>query len=126
MNRLSEGNKEAVSQALTTVRRIIDNFADSILPPTERTYEIGGNKLSLDASKHINRINVFIHQRVESKSRKDKIRQNITNLYARVSTGVHSDVSIEEAKSLFLNCYLLLCEIINVGKVENINFDHFS
>ncbi len=42
------------------------------------------------------------------------------NLYARVSTGVHADVSIEEAQSLFLNCYLLLGEILHISKLEKI------
>ncbi|NEY27641.1 hypothetical protein G4V03_05810 [Escherichia coli] len=120
VNRLAEDEEESVSQALTTVRRIIDNFADAIFPPTDETYEIGGNKLTLDASKHLNRLNVFVHQRVESKSRKDKIRQNLSNLYSRVSTGVHADVSIEEAQSLFLNCYLLLGEILHISKLDKI------
>lgn len=120
VNRLSESEGESVSQALTTVRRIIDSFADSIYPPTEGTYNIGGNELSLNASKHLNRLNVFVAERVESKSRKDKIRQNLTNLYGRVSTGVHSDVTAEEAKSLFLNCYLLLGEIMHISKLPKI------
>lgn len=118
VNRLSEGDEEAVSQALTTVRRIIDNFADAILPPSEGTFNIGGNQLSLGAQRHLNRLNVFVYQRIESSSRRDKIRQNLANLYTRVSTGVHADVSIEEAQSLFLNCYLLLGEILHISNLE--------
>ncbi|MEK0241542.1 hypothetical protein WM005_17050 [Klebsiella variicola] len=120
VNRLAEGEEESVSQALTTVRRIIDSFADALFPPVDETYDIGGNQLSLGASRHLNRLNVYVHQRVESKSRRDKIRQNLSNLYARVSTGVHADVSIEEAQSLFLNCYLLLGEILHISKLEKI------
>ena len=120
VNRLAENDEESVSQALTTVRRIIDSFADSIYPPCTGTYNIGGNELSLDASRHLNRLNVFVHERVESKSRKDKIRQNLTNLYARVSSGVHADVTLEEAKSLFLNCYLLLGEILHISKMKKL------
>ncbi|EMM7414220.1 hypothetical protein RZ686_004447, partial [Enterobacter hormaechei] len=75
VNRLAEKDEESVSQALTTVRRIIDSFADAIFPPTEDTYEIGGEALTLGPSRHLNRINVFVHQRIESKGRKDKIRQ---------------------------------------------------
>ncbi|HBG9754020.1 TPA: hypothetical protein KRV87_002886 [Klebsiella oxytoca] len=120
VNRLAERDEESVSQALTTVRRIIDSFADAIFPPTEDTYEIGGEALTLGPSRHLNRINVFVHQRIESKGRKDKIRQNLKNLYARVSTGVHADVTIEEAQSLFLNCYLLLGEILHIGTLDKI------
>lgn len=120
VNRLAENDEESVSQALTTVRRIIDSFADSIYPPSNGKYKIGDNELSLDASKHLNRMNVFVHERIESKSRKDKIRQNLSNLYARVSSGVHADVSVEEAKSLFLNCYLLLGEILHIGQIDKL------
>lgn len=120
VNRLSEGEEESVSQALTTVRRIIDSFADSIFPPTDDTYKIGDNELSLGAARHQNRINVFVHQRVESKSRKDKIRQNLSNLYLRVSSGVHAEVTVEEAKSLFLNCYLLLGEVLHISKLDKL------
>ena len=116
MSRLAEGDKESISQALTTVRRIIDTFADSIFPPSEETIKMGENDVTLGADKHQNRINAFVHQHIESKSRKTKIRQNLTNLYARVSTGVHNDVSAEEAKSLFLNVYLLLGEVLHIGQ----------
>ncbi len=116
MSRLAEGNPESISQALSTVRRIIDSFADSIFPPAEETINIGGNEVTLGANKHQNRINAFVHQRIDSKSRKTKIRQNLSNLYDRVSTGVHNDVTAEEARSLFLNTYLLLGEVLHIGE----------
>lgn len=116
MSRLSEGDQESISQALATVRRIIDSFADSIFPPTDETINIGGNEVSLGANRHQNRINAFVHQRTDSKSRKTKIRQNLSNLYDRVSTGVHKDVTAEEARSLFLNTYLLLGEVLHIAE----------
>lgn len=118
MSRLAEGNTESISQALNTTRRIIDSFADSIFPPTDETINIGGNEVTLDASKHQNRINAFVHKRIESKSRKTKIRQNLSNLYDRVSVGVHNDVTAEEARSLFLNTYLLLGEVLHIGEKD--------
>jgi hypothetical protein len=120
VNRLSEGDPESVSQALTTIRRIIDSFADAVFPPTEDSFEIGGNQLSLGSNRHLNRLNVYVHKRVKSKGRKDKIRQNLANIYSRVSTGVHAEVSIEEAQSLFLNCYLLLGEILHIGELSEV------
>lgn len=115
MSRLAESEPESISQALTTVRRIIEVFADSIFPPTEDTRTMGGNEVSLGANRHQNRINAFVHQRIDSKSRRTKIRQNLSNLYDRVSTGVHSDVTAEEARSLFLNTYLLLGEVLHIS-----------
>lgn len=119
MSRLAEGNTESISQALTTVRRIIESFADSIYPAREGTVNIGGNEVKLDAGKHQNRINAFVHERIESKSRKTRIRQNLANLYDRVSTGVHNDVSAEEARTLFLNCYLFLGEVLHIAEPNN-------
>lgn len=116
--RLREGSEEAISQALTTCRRIIDSFADAIYPPRAGTYSLGGNDLGLDASKHQNRINVYVAERTESKSRRIRLRQNLANLYDRVSTGVHTDVTAEEAFSLFLNVYLFLGEVLHLGEVK--------
>ena len=116
MSRLAEGNQESISQALTTCRRILESFADSIFPPTEDTIEMAGNQVSLNASKHQNRINAYIHQSIESSTRKKRFRQNLTNLFDRVSTGVHKDVTAEEARALFLNTYLIIGEILHLPK----------
>jgi hypothetical protein len=114
--RLSESDPESISQALTTCRRIIDSFANHIFPASEETFNIGGNELSLKENNVLNRINVFIHQNCESTNRRKKLKQNLTNLYSRVSSGVHSDVDYKEAKNLFLNVYLILGEILTLKK----------
>ena len=116
IDRLAEAQPEAVSQALTTCRRIIESFADSVFPPTKETIEIDGNILNLGPAKHQNRINAYVHQHTESQTRKKRLRQNLANLFDRVSTGIHTDVTLEEAKALFLNTYLLLGEILHIGK----------
>jgi len=112
--RLQEGEEEGISQALTTCRRIIETFADAVYPPTTGTVELGGNTLSLDASKHKNRLNAYIAVRTASSARRDKLRQNLGNLFDRVSAGVHTDVTSEEAFSLFLNVYLFLGEVLHL------------
>jgi len=121
--RLSNGDNEAISHALTTCRRIIDSFADAISPPSEEGIEIDGNTLSLDAGKHQNRINAYVHLRTDGKSRKQKLRQTLSNLYSRVSSGVHSDVSIDEAKALFLEVYLFLGEVLSLEGEQKIKTD---
>ncbi|MFP5082203.1 hypothetical protein, partial [Pedobacter sp. JCM 36344] len=116
ISRLAENNTESISQALTTCRRIIDSFADHIYPATDSSITIGGNELSLKKDKVQNRINAYINNRCDSESRRKKLRQNLSNLYERVSAGVHSDVDMHEAKSLFFNTYLLLGEILSLNK----------
>jgi len=118
VDRLSAGDAEAVSQALVTCRRVIEAFADAIYPPTDATAELGGNTLKLDASKHQNRINAFVAERTDSGSRRQRLRQNLSNLFDRVSTGVHTDVTPEEAFSLFLNVYLFLGEVLHLDKAR--------
>lgn len=115
-DRLAEGDDEAVSQALTTCRRVIDGFADAIYPPTDATIEAEGNTITLGPERHQNRINAYIMERVESKSRRQRLRQTLANLYGRVSAGVHSDVTAEEARALFLSTYLFLGEVLTLEK----------
>jgi hypothetical protein len=115
-DRLSAQDPEAVSQALNSCRRIIDAFADSVFPPKEGTFKIGGNELKLTAQHNKNRINVFIYQRCKSDSLRERLKKRLDSLYERVTTGVHSDVSSEEAKCLFLDTYLLLGEILSISK----------
>lgn len=114
ISRLAENNPESISQALTTCRRIIDSFADHIFPASDSTINIGGNELSLKKDKIQNRINAYIYENCKSESKRKKLRQNLSNLYERVSVGVHSDVDSQEAKSLFFNTYLLLGEILTL------------
>jgi len=120
MERLASGDSEAISHALATCRRIIESFADSIYPPTDETIEIGGNQLKLDAGKHQNRINAYIIGFCDSKSRKQRFRQNLSNLFDRVSTGVHKEVGAEEAKALFLNTYLFLGEVLHLDTTKKV------
>jgi hypothetical protein len=112
--RLAEDDPEAVSQALATCRRIIDSFADSVFPSSDKTIDSDGNTLKLGEQQVLNRINAYIMERVSSSSRRAKLRQSLGNLYGRTSSGVHAEVSQEEARSLLLNVYLVLGEIISL------------
>lgn len=117
-DRLREGDSEAVSQGLTTCRRIIDAFANAIYPPTDKTIEIGGNTLKLGANYHQNRLNAYIAERVLSDSRRQKLRQSLSNLYSPVSAGVHDEVTPQEAKALLLSTYLFLGEVLTLDKTD--------
>jgi hypothetical protein len=113
-DRLSENDPEAISQGLTTCRRIIDSFADSVFPAQTEPVDIDGNKLDVGQDKVKNRLNAYINQKIESKSHKQRLRQTLSNLYDRVSAGVHSEVSGEEARALLLQTYLFVGEVIKL------------
>lgn len=115
-DRLAAGDPEAVSQALATCRRVIDSFADAIYPPRAGTVELGGNQVNVSSQHHLNRINVYIAERTGSKSRRARFRQSLNNLYDRVNSGVHSDVTLEEARALLLETYVLIGEILTLAE----------
>lgn len=115
VSKLSDNQQESVSHALTTCRRIIDSFADHVYPPQDQTIDMDGQQVSLKSDKVLNRINAFVRSKISSDSRRTRIRQNLSNLYSRVSAGVHSDVDAVEAKNLFFNVYLVLGEILSLN-----------
>jgi len=110
--RLATGDTEAISHALTTCRRLVDAFADAIYPPRIEPIEVDGNILQLGPAHRKNRINCFVRERVESRSRRDRIRQTVTHIYDRLSDGVHNDVAPDEAKALALLTYVTIGEIV--------------
>ncbi len=113
-DRLTEGDPEAISQALNTCRRIVDAFADSIYQPSSEGLDIGGTTLQVTAAHHQNRIYAFVFTNCTSTSRRKRIRHILQDLYDRLSTGVHSDVTAEEARFLFLQTYLVIGEVLSL------------
>jgi hypothetical protein len=117
INGITDGGTEAISQALSTCRRIIDSFADCISPPQNNPIQTEeGKSISVKKDKVLNRIVTYTRDKCTSNSRFEKIRDNITHLYSRVSAGVHNDIDGSEAKNLFFNTYLILGEILSLKK----------
>ena len=112
--RLEEEDSEAISHALTSCRRIIDAFADSVYPPRQPITGGDGKEILLTDRHHLNRINEFVKEKTDSASRRQKLRRTLSDIYDRVSAGVHSDVSPEEARGLFIQTYVVLGEIISL------------
>jgi AbiTii len=111
-DRLAEGTPEAVSQALSTCRGIIDEFADAIYPASDEPALVKDGTMAVGQQQTLNRVEAYINSRVESDSRRTKLLQSLRNLYKRTNAGVHADVSHDEAQSLMLNVYLVLGEIV--------------
>lgn len=109
--RLEAGSSEAISHALTSCRRIIDAFADSVFPPQEAGVIVNGEMLDCGPGKPKNRILGYIAEKQVSKSRAHRLKRGLFDLYDRVSSGVHADVAPSEAQALVLQTYTLLGEI---------------
>lgn len=115
--RLAEGDTEAISHALTSCRRMIDGFADAVYPPREGTIDLDGEPVELNARNTRARLVAYIRERTDSEHLRKKYRQSLNNLHNRVSAGVHDDVSPAEAQSLFVETYLLLGQLLDLGDV---------
>jgi hypothetical protein len=110
--RLGEGDREAVSQALNSCRRMIKAFADAVQPPEDREVEEGGATYQIGNDKVLNRIQYCLSQTCSSGGRRDRLNRNLRLLWDRCSAGSHADVTPDEARDVFLQTYLTLGEIL--------------
>ncbi|MDN3250566.1 MULTISPECIES: hypothetical protein [unclassified Streptomyces] len=115
-DRLRDGDPESVSQALTTCRRLIDSCADYVFSAREEPYAIGdGVTLKVGPQQVLNRLQAHTHACGASKSRRDRMRRTLSDLYDRCSAGTHAEVSLDEARFLFLQTYISLGEILTLS-----------
>lgn len=117
-DRLAEGDTEAISQAMTSCRRLLKSFADAINPPSNRSIQINGNPVLLNDEHWRARISDYIDNHIDSVSRRERLRGTSTHLGKRLSAGVHDDISPDEAKALLLNTYMFVGEIITLPPLE--------
>ena len=114
--RLSGGQAEDWSLALTSCRRIIKAVADVIYPPKDG--KVAGRKVG--DQQYINRIWAFLDENMASSSDKnlakahiDYLGSFIEELNTKTSKGVHSTVNHEEAVRTVLYTYLTLGDILD-------------
>jgi sulfur transfer complex TusBCD TusB component (DsrH family) len=112
--RLQTNNAEATSHAMSTCRRLIDATADALCLPAHEVVEIDGQQVSIGQSNVLNRLNYYAFKSGASKGRRDRIRRTLSDIYGRVSKGVHEDVTPMEARFIFLQTYLTLGELITL------------
>jgi len=110
---LAAGDAESISGAMNSVRRLIDGFADQVFPATDETRpNPQGGEIKLGQQQRLNRLKAFIDDNAQSGSRADRLKHSVSDIFARVSTGVHNDVTASEAEYLFLSTYVLLGEVL--------------
>jgi hypothetical protein len=62
--RLGAGDREAISHAMTTCRRVIDGFTDAVYPPRAEPAHIGEQEIEVGATHTRNRLRAYVHERV--------------------------------------------------------------
>jgi hypothetical protein len=112
--RLQSDDAEAISQAMSTCRRLIDSVADHVFPARDEPYDLSGQSLNVKKNAVLNRINAYLHMNGVGGSRATRLRQSLSGIYERVSAGVHADVDSHEARYLFLSTYVLLGEVLSL------------
>lgn len=117
--RLAAGDTEAISQALSTCRRVLHAFADSVQPPTTEKLRLGDKLLEGGADKYMNRIGYFLRQNCKSKSREDRLHGTVKALYERFCAGTHDDVTAGEARALFVILYVTLGEVLSLSQTTS-------
>ena len=114
------GDEESLSGAMNSLRRLIDSFADSTFPATTTTRLNGqGGVISLGEAHKLNRVKAFIEDNAKSDGHATRLKRAVSDIYGRVSTGVHKDVSASEAEYLFLSTYVLLGEILALRNADD-------
>lgn len=117
---ITSGEPESIAGAMNSVRRLIDAVADAVFPATDETRTDGqGNQIKLGNQQRLNRIKAYIDDHVDTKGRGDRLKRATSDIYNRVSSGVHNDVAVSEAMYLFLSSYILLGEIISLSSEGN-------
>lgn len=113
-DRLREGHTESVSQAMTACRRLIDSCADALFPGQAEPYLMGETQLSVTNQNVLNRLQAYMHSLGIPSGRRDRLRKTLKELYSRSSAGTHADISIDEARFVFLQTYVVLGEVLTL------------
>ncbi|MEJ7881319.1 helix-hairpin-helix domain-containing protein [Acinetobacter baumannii] len=113
---VSSDNKEEWSQALTTCRRLLENLADKLYPPTDE--DINGR--TFKQGQYLNRLWRFMDISIESKSNKEMAKTHVDYLgswlsaeYALACKGVHAEVTQIEATKAVFHIYLMLSDLLD-------------
>ena len=114
-DRLAVGDHEAISQAMSTLRRVIKAVADGVYPPSESPITIDGAQYEIGSDKVLNRIDLFVRQHCPSETRSKRLKRTMADIHGRVCAAVHADVTGGEASALFLGTYLALGEILEIA-----------
>lgn len=128
---LQSDNQEDWSNAAHSCRRILQDLADSVFPPTEeqKSVEKEGKKHSIKLGKdqYINRIMAFIESRSGSDRFNDLVGSHLSfigdrldSLFLASQKGSHATiVSREEADRYVVYTYMILGDVLSLLKLDN-------
>ena len=124
--RMAEGNTEACAEALTSCRRLLMTVADSLFPPSDSDWIDGtGKKRKVGIDNYKNRLLAFIESSIKSSTTRALIENDLEHLskrldaiYEKSCKGVHSDVTIEEARLTIIQAYIFIGELSRIDEAN--------
>jgi len=122
--RMAEGNAEAHAEALTSCRRLLMAVADSVFPPADTDWVDGsGKNHKVGPDNYKNRLAAFIASRLKSETTHAILKNELEHLcsrldaiYEKTCKGVHTDVSVEEARLAIIEAYIFIGEIARLRR----------
>ncbi|MDP8262376.1 MAG: hypothetical protein P9M13_03635 [Candidatus Ancaeobacter aquaticus] len=123
-DRLASNNPEEWAQALTSCRRMLKTFADSVFSSQATPYIYGKNKkMDVSEEKYINRIWAFIDKELDSEARKKFLKSKVEDLGHRVEAiynitnkGIHNEINQLDVNMCIIDTYLLLGGLLQMKK----------
>lgn len=120
-SRLSENDKESLSQAATTCRKLLREFGDSLFDKLFPNNELktiktsGGKELDVTGDHYLNRISASIDKLPKSEMDDKNILLTvdwIKSVNDKICDGLHNDISLTEMTSLVLHLYMVIADLI--------------
>ena len=124
-DRLKSNNPEEWSQAMSSCRNALKEFADYVFPPAKSEFrKKDGDSLVVTDDKYKNRLLAFIDKNTAKKDNKF-LSARASDLIARIhvlndllSKGTHVGLTIEDIQICLLDTYLLIGSLISVMEID--------
>lgn len=122
-SRLEAGDIEALSQALTSVRRMIKELADVLYPPTGETI-IGEDKIErvMDDAAYRNRLIQYVKDELGKRGQGEVVQEMLRSFGMRLgkldslaNKGVHDGVALAEAESCIAWTFMLAADLLRIA-----------
>jgi len=117
---LQSDNSEAWSQAMSSTRNVLKEFADFVFPAQKEEYEKrNGDKLTVTDDKYKNRLLAFVDKNTTGKENKfltartSDLASRIHLLNDILSKGTHVGVSHLDTKICVIDTYFLIGSLLN-------------
>ena len=126
-NRMESTNEEELSQAMSSCRNVLKEFADSVFPATDTKYKRkDGTEISITDDKYKNRLIAFIEEN-EKRTNKKYLQARTSDLIERIhslndllSKGTHVGIDVEFVNICIIDTYLVIGSMINYESTQQI------